>query len=385
MSSRLLTERIFAETILANGGRLYRVGGCVRDMVMGIAPKDIDFCVVGMVKKNFKQLFPEAEDCGKYFPVFWLRVDGRRCEVAFARTERKAGSGYKGFKIASNPKITIEADLFRRDTTVNSIAIDCLTGEVIDPFHGVQDIKNKLLRATGPHFADDPIRALRLASQAARLEFAIDHDTLALASAAAAELREEPAERILTEMVKVMQAAQAPARFFQVLAQTHLLDIAFEELAQLSPEQFAIAMAQLDVVAKVTSSPKVRFAALGLTIGPEGLAHWNKRMTLPGDWLNAAAAVGKVIALLEHPKPEKIVAAIDSLRRGSLTVEEFDIVSQAAPLSVPALRPFKTVLALSPDAVPGELKGRDIGEWLRQQHTKNIAKFLEDKLNNVHA
>jgi tRNA nucleotidyltransferase (CCA-adding enzyme) len=381
MSGEVLTERVFAETILANGGRLYRVGGCVRDMVMGTTPKDIDFCVVGMVKKNFRQLFPEASECGKYFPVFWLNVDGRRCEVAFARTERKAGSGYKGFKIASNPKITIEADLFRRDTTVNSIAIDCLTGEVVDPFGGVQDIKNKLLRATGPQFADDPIRALRLASQAARLDFAIDADTLTLASTAAAELSDEPAERILAEMVKVMQAAQAPARFFEVLAQSRLLDIAFTEMAQLSREEFALAMTRLDAVAKVTASPKVRFAALGLTIGTAGLACWNKRMTLPGDWLQAAAAAGKVAALLEQPDPEKIAVAIDSLRRGSLTVAEFDIVSQAAQAGIPALEPFKTALALLPGAIPAELQGRDRGEWLRRKQGTIIAEIWLDKLD----
>ena len=381
MSGEVLTERSFAETILANGGRLYRVGGCVRDMVMGIVPKDIDFCVVGMVKKNFKQLFPEAAECGKYFPVFWLQVDGRRCEVAFARTERKAGSGYKGFKIASNPKITIEADLCRRDTTVNSIAMDCLTGEIIDPFRGVQDIKNKLLRATGPQFADDPIRALRLASQAARLGFTIDADTLTLAGTVAAELSEEPAERLLAEMVKVMQAAEAPARFFKVLAQSHLLDITFTELAQLSREAFELAMTRLDAVAKVTASPKVRFAALGLSIAPEGLACWNRRMTLPGDWLQAAVTAGKVAALLEHSDPEKIAAAIDSLRRGSLTVAEFDIVSQAVQADIPALAPFKTALASLPEAIPAELRGRDRGEWLRRKQSAIIAELWLDKLD----
>lgn len=135
-----------------------------------------------MVKKNFKLLFPDAQEWGKSFPVFRLLIDGRRCEVAFARTEpQKVSSGYKGFKVASNPKITIQEDLFRRDTTVNSIAIDSLTGEIIDPFHGIRDIENKILRATGRHFGDDPIRALRLAGQAARFGFEIDSDTVTLA------------------------------------------------------------------------------------------------------------------------------------------------------------------------------------------------------------
>jgi tRNA nucleotidyltransferase (CCA-adding enzyme) len=377
VSSNVLTERIFAETILASGGRLYRVGGCVRDMVRGITPNDIDFCVVGMVKKSFKVLFPDAEECGKYFPVFRLLIDGKRCEVAFARTERKVGSGHKGFKIASNPKITIEEDLFRRDTTVNAIAIDSLTGEMIDPLHGIQDIRKKMLRATGRHFADDPIRALRLAGQSARLGFEIDADTLTLANAVADELGDEPAERVLDELAKVLNEAPAPARFFKVLAQINLLQIAFKEIADLSSENFDRTMSLLDSVAKATSSPKLRFATLGFVMNQESLARWNSRMTLPGEWINAAAVVGKTTALLEIPNPERIVAAIDGLRRGSLTVEEFDIISQAVELNIPALSPFKALLTLSQDVTPVELKGKDIGEWFRQRHIEAITKVWD--------
>jgi len=377
VSSNVIAEQTFAETILANGGRLYRVGGCVRDMVRGIAPKDIDFCVVGMVKKNFKVLFPEADECGKSFPVFRLVIDGRPCEVAFARTERKTGSGYKGFKIASNPKITIEEDLFRRDTTVNSIAVDSLTGEVIDPFHGIQDIRNKILRATSQHFVDDPIRALRLAGQAARLDFAIDEETLILAGVAADELGDEPAERVLTELTKVLNDAPSPSRFFKVLVQSNLLPRVFEEIANLPPDQFTIAMDRLDSVAKATSSPKLRFVSLSLAMDHQSLSHWNSRMTLPGDWLTASVTASKIVTLLAVPDPEKIVAAIDTLRRGSLTVAEFDIISQAIKLHIPALSPFKAILSLEQDVVPAELKGKDIGEWLRQKHSKAITGVWE--------
>jgi tRNA nucleotidyltransferase (CCA-adding enzyme) len=377
VSSNVLTERVFAETILASGGRLYRVGGCVLDMVRGITPKDVDFCVVGMVKKSFKVLFPDAEECGKYFPVFRLCIDGKRCEVAFARTERKVGSGHKGFKIQSNPKVTIQEDLFRRDTTVNSIAIDSLTGEIIDPLNGIQDIRNKILRATGRHFADDPIRALRLAGQSARLGFEIDADTLTLANAVADELGDEPAERVLAELARVLNEAPAPARFFKVLVQSNLLQIVFKEIADLSSGNFDRAMSSLDAVAKATSSPKLRFATLGLVLNQESLSRWNSRMTLPGEWINAAAVVGKTTALLQLSNQERIVAAIDGLRRGSLTVEEFDIISQAVELNIPALSPFKALLTLSQDVAPNELKGKDISEWFRQKHIEAITKVWE--------
>lgn len=377
MNVELLTERAFAETIAANGGRVYRVGGCVRDKFMGVTPKDIDFCVVGMVRKNFKILFPDAEEYGKSFPVFRLLIDGLKCEVAFARTERKVGSGHKGFKVSSNPKVTIEEDLLRRDTTVNSIAEDSLTGEIVDPFGGIRDIHDGILRATSRYFSDDALRALRLAGQAARLGFKIDPDTLALAASVVDELGDEPAERMLAELAKVLTEAAEPARFFKVLAEADLLSATFAEIADLSAEDFAKTMAALDSVAKVTSKPKLRFAALGLGLDPQRLARWNDRMTLPRDWLAAAGSVGKTAALLKVVSPETVVAAVNSLRRGSLSVEEFDVVATAGGLNLPELGPLKAAMAYLPDSVaPQGLKGKDISQWLSQKQAEVISKLL---------
>lgn len=377
MNSSLLTEQSFAEQIAANGGRVFRVGGCVRDKFMGVIPKDIDFCIVGMVKKNFKLLFPDAEEFGKSFPVFHLVIDGVKCELAFARTERKVSSGYKGFKISSKPKVTIQEDLFRRDTTVNSIAMDCLTGEIIDPFNGIQDINNKILKATSHNFPDDPMRSLRLAGQSARLGFKIDSETLALASSVAEELMDEPPERMLIELSKVLAEAQQPAVFFKTLAETDLLKITFKELAELSQGDFATAMDRLDAVAKVTKQPKLRFASLGLVLSKEIIAKWNNRMTLPGEWFSAAVTAGSIVALLQDSSPEDIVTAINSLRRGSLSNEEFDIIAQGAGLTILALSPLKAAMTLSQDdVVPEGLKGKDIGEWLRCKHVEFISKLL---------
>jgi len=377
MNSALLTERSFAEIIATHGGRVFRVGGCVRDQFMGVKPKDIDFSIVGMVKKNFTMLFPDAEEYGKSFPVFRLLIDGIKCELAFARTERKVSSGYKGFKVSSKPKITIQEDLFRRDTTVNSIAMDCLTGEIIDPYGGIQDIKNKILRATSQHFVDDPMRALRLAGQSARLGFTIDAGTLTMASAVATELGDEPAERMLIELTKVLAEAEQPGTFFRVLAKTKLLKITFEEISSLSTTDFETGMARLNSIATMTQNSKLRFASFGLALGKESISRWNNVMTLPGDWLHSAIAVGKTVSLLEDSSPEKIVAAINGLRRGSLSVEEFDIIAQGAGLSVPVLGPLKTAMTVVPEVmVPQALTGKDIGEWLRQKHVETISKLL---------
>lgn len=372
----VLTEQRFAETVAANGGRVYRVGGCVRDAMMGVTPKDIDFCVVGMVKKNFKVLFPEVEEIGKTFPVFRLLIDGNKCEVAFARTERKSGSGYKGFKISSNPRVTIEDDLFRRDTTVNSIAIDSLTGEIIDPFHGCRDIQAGILRATSEHFSDDPLRALRLAGQSARLAFAVEENTLVLARAVGRELAEEPPERLLAEFRKVLEGAKSPAIFFQVLHRADLLATAFPEVAALAGPDFAAAMEQLDRTSQAAQESKLRFAVLGFTMSKKSLLDWNQRMTLPGEWLESAITAGKVKELLLQPNPENLVMAINLLRRGSLKVCEFDILAQGASLKVPELCSLQAAMLLPNDPVPKELKGKEISEWFRNRHIAAIRQVL---------
>lgn len=377
MYDGLLTERAFAEKVAANGGRVYRVGECVRDSLMGLPPKEISLCVIGMVKKNFKILFPEVEEQTKSFPVFRLLIDGRKCQVAFARTERKVGGGHKGFKVSSNPKITIEEDLSRRDTTINSIATDCLTGEIIDPFNGGQDIKNGVLRATSQQFPDDALRAIRLAGQAARLGFQIDRNTLALAGSVCEDLGDEPAERMFAELATVLTEAKEPAKFFKVLAEANLLTATFPEIAGLSAGEFQKTMAILDSTAKANQRAKLRFAALGLVLDSKSLYCWNDRMTFPGEWLDAAIAVSKTLALLSVISPENIVTAVNSLRRGSLSVEEFDLISKATGLNLPLLIRFKTVMALLPAAVaPQALKGKEISQWLRQKHIEAIVELL---------
>lgn len=377
MNENKLSEKEFAQMIADHGGRLYRVGGCVRDAFLGKTPKDIDFCITGMVKKQFKQLFPAAEEQGKSFPVFRLLVDGSWCEAAFSRTERKEGSGYKGFVIRSNPKVTIEEDLFRRDTTVNSIAVDCLNGQVVDPFQGRADIAGKLLRATSVHFAEDPVRALRLAGQAARLAFTVEPATLALAGQVAGELAQEPPERLLAELTKVLTDAAEPARFFRVLAAADLLTVAFKELAALAPDSFNVCMARLDAVARLTDKPKLRFAVFGLGLAEEGLNRWNQRMTLPGEWLKAALTLGRGANLLSEPVPDKLVQVLLLLGRGVLPVEEFDLISRAVAAPYPQLSPFKAALATLPhEAAPPGLAGREQGQWIKQRQIEAVAKLL---------
>ena len=119
-----------AQIIKQNGGRLYLVGGALRDFLLNRPIYDEDYCVVGIEKDKFIKLFPEAISRGKSFEVF----DMFGKEFALARTEKKIGKGHKNFEISTGKNITIEEDLKRRDITINAIAKDVLTGEIIDPF-----------------------------------------------------------------------------------------------------------------------------------------------------------------------------------------------------------------------------------------------------------
>lgn len=162
--------------------KVYICGGYIRDTLiqkyhpeLNITPNDIDYCVVGStIKEMLEKGFTKV---GKDFPVFLHPHTG--CEYALARTERKTGDKHTDFEFDINKDITIEEDLARRDLTINSIAKDLDTGEYIDPFGGIQDIKNKIIRMTNPKtFDDDPLRVLRVATYAARTGFNVDIMTI---------------------------------------------------------------------------------------------------------------------------------------------------------------------------------------------------------------
>ncbi len=155
--------------------KVYRVGGSVRDELLGLPVKDHDYVVVGsdpeeMVKLGFRPV-------GKDFPVF-LHPQSK-AEYALARTERKTGRGYKGFTVYAEREVTLEQDLERRDLTINAIAQD-QEGTIIDPFGGRSDLERGVLRHVSNAFAEDPVRILRVARFAARFAFEIAPETLAL-------------------------------------------------------------------------------------------------------------------------------------------------------------------------------------------------------------
>ena len=166
-----MTEQEFGQSVARAGGRAYIVGGWVRDYLMGRNPHDKDYVITGLNQQQFQQAFPHSWLVGNAFPVFMAKIDNEHREVALARREQKNGTGYHGFVAESSSDITIQEDLYRRDLTVNSMAMDVLTQELVDPYHGQDNIREGILQPVSEHFCEDPVRALRAARFNAKLGF----------------------------------------------------------------------------------------------------------------------------------------------------------------------------------------------------------------------
>ena len=197
--------------------RIFCVGGAVRDALLGQPDSDRDYVVVGANVDDM--LAAGFTPVGKDFPVF-LHPRTHE-EFALARTERKSGQGYKGFVFQADPSVRLEEDLLRRDLTINAIALS-RTGEMIDPHHGLTDLRDRRLRHVGPAFSEDPVRLLRLARFAARWpDFLIAPQTTALCRdiVASGEARALVPERVWQEISKGLMESR-PSRMLCVLMET---------------------------------------------------------------------------------------------------------------------------------------------------------------------
>ncbi|CAL4318234.1 Multifunctional CCA protein [Buchnera aphidicola (Chaitophorus sp. 3695)] len=212
--------------------KIYLVGGAVRDYFLKLPIKDRDWVVVGstpkqLLKKKFKQV-------GKDFPVF-LHPDTFE-EYALARTEKKFGLGYTGFKTNYSKTVTLHEDLFRRDLTINAIAQDEY-GNFIDPVNGIQDIKLRLLRHISQSFQEDPLRVLRVArfaAQLAHLGFQIDKKTMQLMNIIVknGELSFLTSHRVWNETKKAL-LTYSPHVYFITLKKCNALSVLFPEIDNL--------------------------------------------------------------------------------------------------------------------------------------------------------
>ncbi|MFI8417194.1 multifunctional CCA addition/repair protein [Serratia sp. NPDC078593] len=266
--------------------KTYLVGGAVRDRLLKIPVVDRDWVVVGAAPDELLAL--GYQQVGKDFPVF-LNPKNHE-EYALARTERKSGHGYTGFSCYAAPDVTLEEDLQRRDLTINAIA-QTLDGELIDPYHGVDDLNARVLRHVSDAFGEDPLRVLRVARFAARfahLGFSIAPETAALMRqmADSGELTTLTAERVWKETEKALQS-DSPQIYFQVLRDCHALGVLFPEIDALfgvpAPEKWhpeidtgIHTLMTLTIAAQLSPDIDVRFSALCHDLG-KGLTpkeHW---------------------------------------------------------------------------------------------------------------
>lgn len=217
--------------------RIYLVGGAVRNYLLGLTIKERDWLVVGsnpeeMLALGFKQV-------AKSFPVFLHPVTKE--EYALARKERKVAQGYTGFACDTDPNISLQDDLGRRDLTINAIAMD-EEGNIYDPFEGQKDLQDRRIRHVSPAFREDPLRVLRTARFAATLHefgFFIDPVTWSFMTdiVKAGELSFLSKERLLIEFNKSF-ATKRPDVFLSLLHELGVFKSILKPLDQLSNNDF---------------------------------------------------------------------------------------------------------------------------------------------------
>lgn len=286
--------------------KIYRVGGAVRDQLLGLAVNDIDWVVVGatpeqMLGQGFQQV-------GRDFPVF-LHPQSKQ-EYALARTERKTAPGYTGFTVHADPDVSLEQDLARRDLTINAMAQDD-DGNIIDPYNGQQDLANKILRHVTDAFIEDPLRVLRVARFAARffpLGFSLAPETLALMQqiVTKGELETLVAERVWTETDRAL-AETNPLAYFDVLDDCGAMQRVFPELhpvwrhgsdhsAEPNARQLLESLVKDD---QHKCSLELRFAALTMNIGASALSALVSRLRVPKSYHQLAELAQRTVEQLQ--------------------------------------------------------------------------------------
>ena len=221
-----------ARVIHDAGGRALLVGGCVRDELMGKQPKDWDLEVYGLDAARVREIldqFGSVNVVGESFTVYKL---GHDLDVSIPRRERKSGRGHKGFVIEGDPAMSVAEATRRRDFTINAILQDPLSGELIDPYEGQQDLQQRVLRVVSTEtFAEDSLRVLRAAQFAARFEFDVSPETVELCRGI--DLSDLPAERIWGEMEKLLLQAQRPSVGLEWLHKLGVIEKLFPEIRSL--------------------------------------------------------------------------------------------------------------------------------------------------------
>ena len=411
--------------------QIYMVGGAVRDKLLGRPVNDHDWVVVGATPEQMLALgyLPVGRD----FPVF-LHPDTRE-EYALARTERKSGTGYRGFEVHSAPDVTLEEDLSRRDLTINAIASSAdrsRAAGLFDPYSGVQDIEARVLRHVTDAFREDPVRILRVARFAARFtDFTVAPETMQLMREMVAhgEADHLVAERVWQELARGLMEEQ-PSRMFEVLRECGALEVLLPEVARLwgVPQRAEYhpevdtgvhLMMVLDMAARLQAPLTVRFACLAHDLGkgttaadvlPRHIGHEERsaellkdmaeRLRVPVDCRETADVVARehghihrsqelsaaaLVRLLERcdaiRKPARfadILLACECDARGRLGFEESAYPQRPRLLAVLAAAQSVVTRDIAAQAAARGVSGPQVGALIHQARVAAVAQWLKD-------
>lgn len=377
--------------------QIYKVGGAVRDRLLGRPVTEVDWVVVGASAEQMQAL--GYRPVGADFPVFLHPQTGE--EYALARTERKSGRGYGGFTFYASPDVTLEEDLIRRDLTINAMAED-EQGRLIDPYNGQADLAARTLRHVSPAFAEDPLRVLRVARFAARyagLGFTVARETLALMRqlAESDELQALTPERCWKEISRALMEPH-PDVFVQVLRDCGALAVLLPEIDALFAAHTGKDTHLLDVLRQCALHEQpltIRWACLLHSLSKKAVIKAvNARYKVPRDCQELALLVGEfhshaqralelgaaeLFDLLQHfdihRRPERFeqfIAACEMIacRASSTALHDYP---QSAWLRA-AADAVRTVGAKT--LIAQGYKGAELGEALKRERFKAIEDFV---------
>ena len=362
---------------------IFRVGGAVRDKLLGYPHHETDWVVVGstpeeMIKNGFTQV-------GRDFPVF-LHPESKE-EYALARTERKSGPGYHGFVVHADPSVTLEEDLERRDLTINAMAMD-ESGALIDPCGGQADLKTKTLRHVSPHFVEDPLRVLRAGRFAARyhhLGFTVAKETVALMTEIvdAGELTHLSTERIWVETEKAL-GEQHPEIYCQVLADCGALAVLLPEVT------VSHGISALGRAAPHTDRTDCRWAALLADLPEMRAKEASERLKAPNAFSLLATRISGgrssiKTALKDAAECMALLKVLDGLRREEPfegfceTLVALEQNSADARSAVDLFRRARDVAqqVKAADFVDQGLTGNELGAAIQATQIERIAGLLD--------
>lgn len=357
--------------------KTYLVGGAVRDQLLGLDVKDRDWVVVGATPETMIEL--GFRPVGSDFPVF-LHPDTHE-EYALARTERKSGKGYKGFTFHTDPSVTLEEDLRRRDLTINAIALGD-DGVYEDPYQGRADLELGIIRHVSKAFIEDPLRVLRVARFQARfahLNFTVAEQTLELmrSIAQSGELNHLTPERVWQEFERALNT-ETPSAFFDTLTSSHALHL-LTEFSSITPT------ALKKVNAKTAHTPEVKFALLCAlaNLEPAAIDALCQRLRIPNRYRDLALTQqrhGHTVAHFSTATPcEKLALILEQkLTKQPAKLDTLIAINAALnPSLIISASPIRNAIAAVADVQPKQLieegfKGAELGKALRERQLERL-------------